>query len=974
MSGPGLDPTFLDLPYRSLGDAALSRAQALGARHADFRFERIRYQHLGVRDGVLQGAADAEDLGFAVRVIHGGAWGFAAGVILTEDEAVRVAESAVAVAKVAAAMTTAPVEIAPEPTYDDVTWVSSYVVNPLDVPVADKAALLIDWTNRLRTGAAVDHASASLQQVQENKYYADLAGTRTTQQRVRLQPGFEAMGAGADTFDSMSSIAAPVARGWEYLTDGSYDWDDEIDQVPELLAEKLKAPSVEAGAYDLVIHPSNLWLTIHESIGHATELDRALGYEANYAGTSFATYDNLGTLQYGSPIMHVTGDRTIEHGLSTVGYDDEGVQTQSWDIVRDGVLVGYQLDRAMGAMKPELAALDSGQGRSNGCAYADSPGHIPIQRMANVSLQPARRWPVDGGADRPGRARHLRDRRQVVVDRHAALQLPVHRPAVLQDRERRARGPAPRRRLPGDHDRLLGVHGSRRRPGHVDPPRGLQLRQGPTRASGGGEPRRTHVPVPRRTHPQHQRGRWPVMTAPVTPQSLVDHAVATSTADDCIVIVNDKTSANLRWANNTLTTNGVMHGISVTVISFVRGGEGVATGSVSGSASSQAQVTALVEAADAAARAGSPAEDANDLVRDRSSADWDDQPVPTDIHVYDAFAPALGEAFGRASSADRVLYGFVNHEMTTTYLGSTTGLRLRHVQPTGHYGCTGKTSDLTQSAWVGGATRDFTDVDALAMDAELAQRLGWGSRRVDLPAGRYDTILPPTAMADLMIDAYWYAGARVAWEGQSVYSRRPTGTRIGETITAPGVNLFSDPAYDRLECAPFSVASSSGNESSVFDNGLPLERTDWTRDGVLTALLQTRHSAAMTSQPVTPAIDNLVLSIDSASGDINDLVAGMERGLLLTCLWYIREVDPQTLLLTGLTRDGVYLVEGGEITGSVNNFRFNESPIDLLRRFTHASATVPSFSREWGDDYFSRTATPALRVPDFNMSSVSQAM
>jgi TldD protein len=379
-----LDPTFSDLPYRTLGDAALARAQALGVAHADFRFDRIRYQHLGVRDGVLQGAADAEDLGFAVRVIHGGAWGFAAGVILTDDEAVRVAETAVAVAKVAAAMTTVPVELAPEPTYDDVTWISSYVVNPLDVPVAEKAALLVDWTNRLRAGAAVDHASASLQQVQENKYYADLTGTRTTQQRVRLQPGFEAMGAGADTFDSMASIAPPVGRGWEYLTDGSYDWGTEIDQVPDLLAEKLKAPSVEAGSYDLVIHPSNLWLTIHESIGHATELDRALGYEANYAGTSFATYDRLGTLQYGSPIMHVTGDRTIEHGLSTVGYDDEGVQAQSWDIVRDGVLVGYQLDRAMARMKPEL-----NNGRSNGCAYADSPSHIPIQRMANVSLQPA---------------------------------------------------------------------------------------------------------------------------------------------------------------------------------------------------------------------------------------------------------------------------------------------------------------------------------------------------------------------------------------------------------------------------------------------------------------------------------------------------------------------------------------------------------------------------------------------------------
>ncbi|GAA4692607.1 TldD/PmbA family protein [Nocardioides nanhaiensis] len=459
----------------------------------------------------------------------------------------------------------------------------------------------------------------------------------------------------------------------------------------------------------------------------------------------------------------------------------------------------------------------------------------------------------------------------------------------------------------------------------------------------------------------------------ITPQALAEHAVATSVADDCVVIVRDSTAANLRWAGNTLTTNGVMHGVSVTVVSFVRTTGGVATGSVSGSASTQAQVSALVDAADRAARAASPAEDAQELVRDRASDDWAEAPVPTDIHVYDDFAPALGEAFGRAGDGGRILYGFVDHRVTTTYLASTTGLRLRHVQPTGHYGCTGKNSALTESAWVGGATRDFAGVDALALEAELARRLAWGARSVDLPAGRYDTILPPSAVADLMIDAYWYAGARVAHEGQSVYSRRGGGTRVGEQITAPGVHLRSDPAHPGLECAPFVVAGSSGNESSVFDNGLPLTPTDWIRDGELVSLLQTRHSAGLTGLPVTPAVDNLLLEVDGGQGSVEDLVAGTERGLLLTCLWYIREVDPQTLLLTGLTRDGVYLVENGEVTGSVNNFRFNESPVDLLRRFSHASATVPSFSREWGDDYFSRTATPALRVPDFNMSSASQA-
>jgi predicted Zn-dependent protease len=463
-------------------------------------------------------------------------------------------------------------------------------------------------------------------------------------------------------------------------------------------------------------------------------------------------------------------------------------------------------------------------------------------------------------------------------------------------------------------------------------------------------------------------------TSPTLPQDLVEHALATSAADDCIAIVHNHTSANLRWANNTLTTNGVMHGVGVTVISFARTADGgVATGSVSGSASATAQVTALVEAADAAAKAGSAAEDVADLVTGTAAADWGDAPGETDIHVYDAFAPALGEAFGRAEAGGRVLYGFVNHGVTTTYLGSSTGLRLRHVQPTGHYGCTGKTADRRRSAWVGGATRDFSGVDALALDTTLEQRLGWGARQVDLPAGRYDTILPPSSVADLMIDAYWYAGARTAHEGQSVYSKRGGGTRIGEQIAREGVHLFSDPAYDGLGCTPFVTAATSGNEESVFDNGRPLARTDWIADGRLGALIQTRYSAAMTEQPVTPYVDNLVLDVEGASGSIEDLVAGTERGLLLTCLWYIREVDPQVLLLTGLTRDGVYLVEDGEITGEVNNFRFNESPIDLLRRFSHASATAPSFSREWGDDYFSRTATPALRIPDFNMSSVSQA-
>jgi TldD protein len=396
-----IDASFTALPYRRMAEAALARAQDFHVSHADFRFERIRSQDVKVRDGRLQGASDSEDVGFAVRVVLNGAWGFASGVGLGQTAAIQVTETAIRTAQVAAAMTSRPIELAPEPTYPDVDWVSAYEIDPLTVPLTDKVDLLSDWTQKLLAADIVQHASGTLQQVVENKFYADLSGTMTTQQRVRLQPTVEAFGNDEKTgvFDSMRTIAPPVGRGWEYLVGHGYDWSTELAELPDLLAQKLAAPSVEAGRYDLVIHPSNLWLTIHESIGHATELDRALGYEANYAGTSFATIDKLNTLQYGSPVMNVTGDRTQPNGLATIGYDDEGVQTQSWDIVRDGVLVGYQLDRSMAHMHPEL-----NDGRSNGCAYADSPGHIPIQRMANVSLQPAADGPstaeLIGGVER----------------------------------------------------------------------------------------------------------------------------------------------------------------------------------------------------------------------------------------------------------------------------------------------------------------------------------------------------------------------------------------------------------------------------------------------------------------------------------------------------------------------------------------------------------------------------------------------
>ncbi|ADG88655.1 metallopeptidase TldD-related protein [Thermobispora bispora] len=454
----------------------------------------------------------------------------------------------------------------------------------------------------------------------------------------------------------------------------------------------------------------------------------------------------------------------------------------------------------------------------------------------------------------------------------------------------------------------------------------------------------------------------------MTPQEMVERALALSEADDCIVIVDEGSTANLRFAGNTLTTNGVGRSSRTTVISIV----GDRAGVVSRSAVRPDQLADVVAAADRAAREAPPSEDARPLVSGAVSPDWDRPVEPTSIEVFRGFTAALGQTFSAAEASGRRLYGFAEHTITTTFLGSSTGLRLRHDQPTGRLELNAKSADMSRSAWVGVATRDFTDVDVPALDATLAQRLEWAKRRIELPPGRYETILPPSAVSDLMIYMYWSAGARDAADGRTVFSKPGGGTRVGERLSPLPVRINSDPAHPGIECAPFVIAHASTREQSVFDNGLPLTATDWIADGTLTNLLQTRHSAELTGLAVTPGVDNLIMAGPEGGRSLEEMIAATERGLLLTCLWYIREVDPQTLLLTGLTRDGVYLVEGGEVVGEVNNFRFNESPVELLGRLTEVGAHQRTLPREWSD-YFTRVVMPPIRVPDFNMSTVSQA-
>ncbi|MGH4009330.1 MAG: metallopeptidase TldD-related protein [Pseudonocardiaceae bacterium] len=463
----------------------------------------------------------------------------------------------------------------------------------------------------------------------------------------------------------------------------------------------------------------------------------------------------------------------------------------------------------------------------------------------------------------------------------------------------------------------------------------------------------------------------------IAPDELTTAALAASKADGCIVLLTDTSEVNLRWANNTMTTNGHSTTRSFSVISVVEGAGGSAVGpsigTVSGNGTDLDEVRAVVAASEEAARQSGPARDAALLVESAADSDFGAPAAATEIGVFGRLADELATAFG--DSRGELLYGFAEHRLETTWLASSTGLHRRWVQPTGTVEINGKVADdLTRSAWAGAYTADFTDVDIAALIAEVRRRLSWSQRRVELPAGRYETILPPSAVADLMTDLVWSMEGRPAHEGRSPWSA-PAGssspTRLGERLTDLPLTLSSDPAAPGLSTAPFLATSYSSDSVSVFDNGAPVRRVDWLRDGTVNALAYPRAAAEELGGVFTPPPENLVLT-GGSEGSTDDLVARTERGLLLTCLWYIREVDPTSLLLTGLTRDGVYLVEDGEVVGQVNNFRFNESPIDLLRRASEVGVTGATLCRE-GKDWFARTSMPPIWIPDFNMSSVSQA-
>ena len=456
----------------------------------------------------------------------------------------------------------------------------------------------------------------------------------------------------------------------------------------------------------------------------------------------------------------------------------------------------------------------------------------------------------------------------------------------------------------------------------------------------------------------------------ISAQDLIEKVLARATSDECIVIVRDKTQANLRWASSTLTTNGVIQERSVTVLAFVAMGASMAAGGVTRTNVDEKDIDAILSEAISAAKAAGPAEDFAPLAKDLSLGDWSAPHKPTGPEVFKKFAPDLGEMM-KKSVADKIeLFGYAEHTHSTIWVGSKGGLRLRNDSPIGRVEMTGKSHERSRSTWEGVETHDFSNVSISAIDKAIRQRLEWQARKIDLPAGKYDTIFPSGTVADLYTYMIFVSTGRDAFEGQSVFSKKGGGTRVGEKLANVPVNLYSDPANKLLPGSSFISNTASSSLGSIFDTGQRTLRVDWMKDGVLQSLIQTRATSKLTSLPFTPMGDNYFMEVSGSSGGIEELTKKVDNGLLLTTLWYIRMVDPNTLLLTGLTRDGVYYVKNGEVQGATNNFRWNDSPVSALSRIKAAGASEWTQPREWSE-YATHMHFPALVISDFNMSTVS---
>lgn len=438
----------------------------------------------------------------------------------------------------------------------------------------------------------------------------------------------------------------------------------------------------------------------------------------------------------------------------------------------------------------------------------------------------------------------------------------------------------------------------------------------------------------------------------------LEDAIKFSKADHCIITTYRTYTENIRWANTSTTTNGTSQDNDIVVISIIN----KSVGTVAASLTDDLDIKALLKSSEMLAKQNPPADDYNDLIKGQKSLD--NQILPkSDISP---FVSSLGKVFNSAKKKSLDLFGYAELRTSSTEMISSSGIHKSFSSRVGQIELNIKTKDRKTSVWDGQSITSWEEQNIESMFDRLMQKVAWSETKIDLDPGEYTVLLEPSAVTDLLVYAYWESAARDADEGRTVFSQLEN-----KQIFDKNISIYSDPSEESLECTNFVTAVASSSHESVFDNGATIDRNDWVLKGKVSGLFSPRYYAKKSNRKPTYFSENLIFNSDGKTSQ--ELISDVKNGLLITCFWYIREVDPQKLLLTGLTRDGVFLVENGKVVGSVNNFRFNMSPIDMLKNIVSIGKSEKTLAREFGD-YFKLTKIPPLIVEKFNMSTKSDAL
>lgn len=453
------------------------------------------------------------------------------------------------------------------------------------------------------------------------------------------------------------------------------------------------------------------------------------------------------------------------------------------------------------------------------------------------------------------------------------------------------------------------------------------------------------------------------------PQDLLEAALEAARCDGAIAYVHASSARNVRFASNKVTTSGEFRKETLSVIAICKDGTCALRSEVS---SVEEAVELMGQAEHIAMRSGPPA-DAYALYEGTHSPRF--EATPTQPHSEDFFdfaSDSLEAIFRDARALTLDTFGYIEDAEDAIYLATSSGCRDAWFDERSHFGITARTDQWKRSTWSGQTGTKFSDLDPIKSLERCSQLLDISSLHQQMSPGQYRVVLSRSCVADMLIWMYWLMALRDANEGKSVFAdRKLGGNRLGDAICPPFINLRSDPQLAGLECIPFVVTSTSSSLESVFDNGMPVEPVMWIENGSLENLVTTRSYAAKEGVKVTPFTQNLIL--DGGQSSSMELVREVEHGLLINCLWYIRMVDPQSALLTGLTRDGVYVIKDGEIVAETNNFRFNMSPVEMLARAENVGESRIATPREF-DDVGIRVQAPPIVTNGWHMSSVSDAL